>query len=222
MGTEVVFAQLCKTVSSVEEATSLVLDLYANGSLARPTVIHAADFINLFYSDVETGNNKFNMNLDASGLEHCKKFLDLSGAWYEKEASALFQVAERVPIEYANMMGLEVECFDTCSLMKLRTELLELEDLCQVCKSKSVICCSLSLDDLVEVLNDGDNATTREKSGDLTLSVVTGVDGSTHLNAADTDQMLKTGDKLAFSILITNPSNKVKDVELKLHFNINN
>jgi len=220
--TEVVFAQLCKNVSSVEEATSTVLDLYGTAGGSKPMDISSHEFINLFYSLTEEGNVKFNMDLDSSGLVHCKKFLDLSGAWFEKEASALFQVAERVPIEYANMMGLEVECFDTCSLMKLRTELLELEDLCQVCKSKSVICCSLSLDDLVEVLNDGDNTTTREKSGDLTLSVVTGVDGSTHLNAGDTDQMLKTGDKLAFSILITNPSNKVKDVELKLHFNIKN
>ena len=220
--TEVVFAQLCKNVSSVEEAASKVLDLYKIGTSETPMDISSQDFVNLFYSLAEEGNMKFDMNLDASGLAHCKEFLDLSGAWYEKGASAKFQVAERVPIEYGNMMGIGVDCFDTCSLMKLRSELLELEDLCQVCKNKSVICCSLSLDDLVEVLNDGDNSTDRKKPSDLTLSAEFATDGSTYLNAVDTNKMLKEGDLLAFSVLITNPSNKVKDVELKLHFKIDN
>ena len=216
--TEVVFAQLCKNVSSVEESTSTVLDLYKTGTSETPMDISSHEFINLFYSLTEEGNVKFNMDLDSSGLVHCKKFLDLSGAWYEKDANAKFQVAERVPIEYGVMMGVGVDCFDTCSLMKLRSELLELEDLCKVCKNKSVICCSLSLDDLIEVLNDGDNSETREKPRDLTLAPVTESDGSTFLPVTDTAKMLIKGDKLAFSILITNPSNKVKDVELKLHF----
>ena len=216
--TEVVFAQLCKNVSSVEVSTSTVLDLYGTAGGSKSMDISSHEFINLFYSLTEEGNVKCNMDLDSSGLVHCKKFLDLSGAWFEKEASALFQVAERVPIEYANMMGLQVDCFDTCSLMKLRTELLELEDLCQVCKNKSVICCSLSLDDLIEVLNDGDNSETRKKPRDVSLNAITESDGSTYLPLTDTAKMLIKGDKLAFSILITNPSNKVKDVELKLHF----
>lgn len=220
--TEVIFAQLCKNVSSVEEATSKVLNLYKIGTSETPMDISSQDFVNLFYSLAEEGNMKFDMNLDASGLEHCKKFLDLSGAWYEKGASVKFQVAERVPFEYGRMMGIGVDCFDTCSLMKLRSELLELEDLCKVCKNKSVICCSLSLDDLVEVLNDGDNSANRKKPSDLTLTTAFATDGSTYLNAVDTNLMLITNDLLAFSILITNPSNKVKDVELKLHFKINN
>jgi len=220
--TEVVFAQLCKNVSSVEESNSTVLDLYGATGGSEPKDISSQDFVNLFYSLAEEGNMKFDMNLDASGLAHCKTFLDLSGAWWEKDAATNFQVAERVPIEYGNMMGIGVDCFDTCSLMKLRSELLELEDLCQVCKNKSVICCSLSLDDLVEVLNDGDNGINRKKPSELSLSAIFATDGSTYLNAVDTNKMLKEGDLLAFSVLITNPSNKVKDVELKLHFKIDN
>ena len=197
--TEVVFAQLCKNVSSVDEASSKVLDLYGTMSSVTPMDISSQDFVNLFYSLTEDGNMKFDMNLDASGLEHCKKFLDLSGAWYEKGASTKFQVAERVPVEYGRMMGIGVDCFDTCSLMKLRSELLELEDLCQVVKCASVICCSLSLDDLVEVLNDGDNGINRKKPSVLPLNSQSAVDGSTYLSAVDTNKMLITNDLLAFS-----------------------
>ena len=221
MGTEVVFAQLCKTVSSVEEATSLVLDLYANGTLVRPTIIHAADFVNLFYSDVENGDNKFNMNLDETGLALCKKFLDLSGSWYERNNANPFQVSERVPNEYASMMGITIDCFDTLSLMRLRSELLTLDNLCKVCQSSHVICGSLTLNELVEVLNNSDNAE-RIKPSDLSLTKNNSADGSTFIELNDAKFMLLDGDLLAFSILITNPSNKVKDIELKMHFQIDN
>ena len=218
--TEVVFAQLCKNVSSVEEASSKVLDLYGTTSSETPKNISSTDFINLFYSVTESGDTTFNMSFDPSSLAHCKTYLNLAEGWYEKDVVTLFQVAERVPLEYGRMMGLGTECFDTCSLMKLRSELLELEDLCQVCNNKSVICCSLSLDDLVEVLNDGGVSSNREKPSDSVLAITTAPDGSTSITSGST--MLLTGDKLAFSILITNPSNKVTDVELKLHFNILN
>ena len=119
-------------------------------------------------------------------------------------------------------MGISVDCFDTCSLLKLRSELLELEDLCQVCSDRQVICCSLTLSELVEVLNDGDNTINRKNPSEVTLTSVAGASGGTFLSNASAVEMLKTGDKLAFSILITNPSNKVKDVEIMLHFNIKN
>ena len=219
---EVVFAQLCKTVSSVDESKSKILDLYGTASSETPKDISANDFINLFYSGIESGDKKFNIDLDASSNELCKKFLDLSGSWYEKNDANLFQIAKRVPEEYGNMMGISVDCFDTCSLLKLRSELLELEDLCQVCSDRQVICCSLTLSELVEVLNDGDNTINRKNPSEVTLTSVAGASGGTFLSNASAVEMLKTGDKLAFSILITNPSNKVKDVEIMLHFNIKN
>jgi hypothetical protein len=217
--TEIVFAQLCKTVSSVEEANSVVLDLYGTASSETPMDISAVDFINLFYSKVEDSNFKFNMDLDASGLAHCKKYLDLSGAWYEKNNSSNFQISERVPSEYARMMGIEVSCFDTASLMKIRSELLNLEDLCAVTKKSSTLCCSLTLDELVDILNDGSNDYSREKPSTLSVTKIT-VNSNTHIGASDAQKILNSGDKLVFSILVTNPSNKVKDIEIKLHFNI--
>ena len=366
--TEVIFAQLCKTVSSIEQSDSLILNLYEDKE-GNSREISAQDFINLFYSKTENGDFKFNMNLDASSSAVCKKYLDLSSNWFEKYNSVEFQVAERIPEEYANMMGITAECFDTCSLMKLRGELLELEDLCEVvCNDRQVICCSLSLEDLVETLRDGDNnlSITRSESTaridfedalspgdtiivningqppitftatnnpahigganspnfyigvtpsaletrnhfgdaldnypsssagaagvdgldfstssiaavgaspakeridfttkstvnspesyngstfvvsnagvvggvgtstfsggvdefirknpkDLTITQKKNTDGSTYIGEDESKQMLKKGDKLAFSILVTNPSNKVKDVELLLHFKI--
>jgi len=188
--------------------------------------IQAEDFINLFYSRTEAGNTEFNMNLDKTGLALCMSYFKLNTAWYEKDTATLFQVSERVPLEYANMMGIGTECFDTCSLMRLRSELLELEDLCNVCKNQSVICCSLNLDDLIDTLNDGDNTADRLRPSDINSGAgpdaASASDGSTFINATDGNQMFSDGDNVAFSVLITNPSNKVKDVELKLHFNITN
>jgi hypothetical protein len=51
---------------------------------------------------------------------------------------------------------------------------------------------------------------------------VNGANGNTGIDAASSATMLKDDDKLAFSVLITNPSAKVDDIELKLHFKINN
>ena len=226
---EVIFAQLCKTVSSVDEAKSHVINLWGTQNSDSEKEISSADFINLFYSETETGNYKFNMNLDGSSNNLCKKYLDLSGLttgytkWYETNRYETFEVAKRVPEEYGVMMGVGVECFDTCSLMKLRSELLELEDLCKLCKSKQSICCSLSLTDLVSTLNDNgtDNRTIPTESSGIIANTISGESG-TFINNTQAQQFLKDGDLLTFSILITNPSNKVKDVELKLHFKIKN
>ena len=57
---EVVFAQLCKTVSSVDESKSKILDLYGTASSETPKDISANDFINLFYSGI-SGDKKFNI-----------------------------------------------------------------------------------------------------------------------------------------------------------------
>ena len=189
--------------------------------------IQAEEFVNLFYSRTEAGNTDFNMNLDEESLRQCEAYFKLNENWKEKGTTVAFQVAERVPIEYGTMMGIGTECFDTCSLMRLRSELLELEDLCNVCKNQSVICCSLNLDDLIDTLNDGDDAGgTRKKPAALNSG--DGPDaqhhasGSTFINATDANNMLNDGDKVAFSVLITNPSNKVTDIEIKLHFEIKN
>ena len=185
-----------------------------------PKEIKGQEFINLFYSLTEEGVYEFNMNLDASSAEVCISHLNLP-TWYEKNNSSLFEVAEKVPGEYGRMMGLGMECFDTCSLMKLRSELLELEDLCKACQNKSVICCSLSLDEIIDILNDGDGAG-RVRASDAAKKKVNGANGNTGIDVASSETMLLDDDKLAFSVLITNPSAKVDDIELKLHFKIKN
>jgi hypothetical protein len=334
---EVIFAQVCRTVSAVDESKSLMVDLYKNKTgIARE--ITAEDFINLFYSRTESGDYKFNINLDASSNKLCKQYLDLSNNWWERYAGGEFQITERIPSAYANMMGITEDCFDTCSLMRLRSELLELENICGIWSKCKLVCCSLSLDELIEILKDGDNdashrrnessatinfgavATadvnitisdvvfTAKTSGaseatqynigndeeesatnlkeklaahsnfnsfdiqisdatitlktkasfsspasqntktittnmadvtvtnfsggvnpmkrkdpkDETIAVNRNSDGSTYVDRNDAEKFLMKNDQLGFSILITNPSNKVKDIELILHFRIKN
>ena len=98
----------------------------------------------------------------------------------------------------------------------MRSELLELEDLCQVCSDRQVICCSLTLSELVEVLNDGDNTINRKNPSEVTLTSVAGTSGGTFLSNASAVEMLKTGDKLAFDELIVKFTNI--DLELDISF----
>lgn len=338
---EVIFAQVCRTVSAVDESKSLMIDLYKNKTgIARE--ITAEDFINLFYSRTESGDYKFNINLDASSNKLCKQYLDLSNNWWERYAGGEFQITERIPSAYANMMGITEDCFDTCSLMRLRSELLELENICGIWSKCKLVCCSLSLDELIEILKDGDNDASHRRNessatinfGDIatvggtitisvgeasvvftakggdaslgtqynkgtsagesatnlkeklaahsnfnsfdiqisdatitlktkasfsspasqntktittnmadvtvtnfsggvnpmkrkdpkdeTIAVNRNSDGSTYVDRNDAEKFLMKNDQLGFSILITNPSNKVKDIELILHFRIKN
>jgi hypothetical protein len=226
------FAQLCKNVSSIEKSESHQIHLYGTGSTETDRTISSVDFINCFYSAPQHNTNsengesdiKFSMGEDKASRDLVASKVNLQ-LWYEANETVLFEVAQRVPSEYAEQMCCQVNDFDTCSLMNIRSELLELEDLGNACKSQQLVCCSLTLEELAETIYD---AGTGSGDGSVASMGFTTVedDGGRIKRVTTSDpeaaKLLPDGTTLTMSVMITNPSNKVSDVELILHYKIVN
>ena len=223
---EITFAQLCKNVSSIEKSESHQVHLYGVTNSETERTISAVDFINCFYSadrHNEGSDIKFSMGEDSTArtLADTKVSLD---TWWESKTAAPFEVATSVPNRYATEMCCNVTDFDTCSLMKIRSELLELENIGAACKTHQLVCCSLTLEELSNVVRDANGvAGQMGVIGSLGYDSVNG-DGGGIKKVANADAqaaaLLPVGTKLCFSVMVTNPSNKVSDIELKLHFKI--
>ena len=221
---KVIFAQLCKELTTIEDATKHhVYELYYDISNVATYPFHewgehwdisANDFLNTFFGCPRGGYGAFRLS-DCSGawmyLDNWKvldypfvtpgnavKGVDLSF----NSCSLLTLIPNQWAIDISNTSTC---CWTACSLMGIQKELLEANALCNW---DCDVCCSMTTGELAKILNHQD------PSGNRTATSPIRSTGSISHTTDD-------GDRLVLAILFTNDHPQADPIELRLNFKIN-
>ena len=113
-----------------------------------------------------------------------------------------FNVVGAVEGQWASDLNIPVDCWSACSLLRITEELLKAN---YICSLKCNVCCSLCSYELAEALNSISNASSN------TLG---------QYGPRNARQPVLLGDRLALSVLFTNPNIGVRPIDLRLHFSM--
>ena len=224
-----VFAQLCTEVSAVQIEKAHVINLYdGSTSDVGPLEISGNMFMAYFYPD----GRSFSLNCDASGERATNvpmaqgetgagggDFMRLDawnrssgpvfdppggGAVLGTDVSAVqFELAPEVIARWAKDLGVADDCWTPCSLMRIVSQLLKAN---YVCNLACDVCCSLCTYELAQALNS------RANEGALRTGAQ--YDGRT------ASKPVKKDDLVALSLLFTNPNSGTRAVDVRLNFKI--
>jgi len=214
-----VFAQLCTETSSADVEKSTVINLYDNSSNVAPLDIDGSEFMEIFYPN----GRDFEINCDGPTTSYKTMdggdFMRLD-SWVRAADAARgvdghelpsptdssghqFELVPEVLEQWSRDLGVDKDCWTPCSVLNITKELLRAN---YICNCSVNVCCSVSALELAQALNARSN------------------EGSTLAGAQydgrSADKPVIKDDKLALSLLFTNPNTGVKPIDLRLNFNI--
>ena len=215
-----VFAQLCTETDAVELGKSIIINLYDNSTNIVPLSIGTRHFMSFFYPD---GRN-FSLNCGqpwyrrvAAGVVEkwdwgrldnwvqASQLLSTAGeadAGLAQDLSGVqFELAPEVIAHWSKDLGVSADCWTPCSLMRIVSQLLKAN---YVCNLACDVCCSLCTYELAQALNSRAN--------------VGALNRGAQYDGRDASSPVKKGDKLALSLLFTNPNVGVRPIDVRLNF----
>jgi len=222
-----VFAQLCTEVTAIEIEKALVINLYDNSDNITPLDMSGDQFMSYFYPD----GRSFSLNCDISGrravvtpMKQTKNgfgggdFMRLD-AWVRAEemlsnsgegsaglaqdlSGVQFELAPEVISRWAQDLGVTADCWTPCSLMRIVSELLKAN---YVCNLACDVCCSLCTFELAQALNSRGNE---------------GIAKGAQYDGRNAQKPVKENDVVALSLLFTNPNSGARAVDVRLNFKI--
>ena len=176
-----IFAQLCKKLSPVETNPATIVEL--NREDGTPVPISSDEFIDSFYRH----NGLFSLTDCCSNIMTLQSTSVVDSVWYVDGVDV--NLEGLIVGAWENDLGVDNSCWTACSVMSITSELLRVNDLCNL---KCNVCCSLKLSELFATLNAADDGT---RSTDFV-----------------------SGDRLTLSVLFTNDNPGVNPVEFRLNF----
>jgi hypothetical protein len=186
----IVFAQLCKKLTEVKVNDAKVFELSdVNGN---PYLLTTEEFINMFYKH----NGVFSLTDCNSDVLTLTQQDSEDQVWYVNGEG--LKLNNLVIQQWEDDIGVESSCWAPCSLLCIMNELLHANNLCNL---KCNVCCSVTLEELIALLNSRDQG---------------GADERDELGGPI------TGDRVSLSVLFMNDNTDVKPVELRLNMRIQN
>lgn len=227
------FAQLCQTLTEIEETAGIhVFDLYNNISVSPnypftetgiPWRMPSGDFLDNFYNwntgNDRHGNGQFIIDCSSQFMEllHWKikdyPFTTPTGGVSRDISHNSADILNLVPQQWAlDLSNNSTSCWTSCSYMNILKELLVARNLCNFSGcAPSGICCSLNATELAAVLNEQD------PSGGAVLAGGVGARtgfSSGHKPGGPVD----ISDNVTLAVLFKNDNVGARDIELRLHF----
>ena len=223
-----VFAQLCTEVTAIEIEKATIINLYDNSGDIAPLDISGDQFMAYFYPD----GRSFQLTCDASGervdnvpMTQTKSgfgggdFMrldawvrasrafgsgDQAGAGLNQDLSGVqFELAPEVIAHWAKDLGVSADCWTPCSLMRIVSQLLKAN---YVCNLACDVCCSLCTYELAQALNSRGNVGALKEGAQY--------------DGRDASRPVKKDDLVALSLLFTNPNSGARAVDVRLNFKI--
>ena len=216
MAPKATFAQLCKELTEIKDATDHhIFELYGKvepsstypfAQGGTPKDISLTNFIESFYPD---GGGQFK-------IHDCCDNIFILNNWRVLDYPFVNPGTPTVAYNAADILTLVPQqwvldlshnntcCWTACSYMEIQKELLEARDLCTW---NCDVCCAMSSQELASVLNHQD------PSGNRTALMPVRKTGSSSGLAADADVVV-------LAVLFTNPHVSAKPIELRLNFKI--
>ena len=235
-GPTATFAQLCQTLTEIEETAGIhVFDLYHDISdnpnypftqTGEPWLMPSGDFLRNFYDWGETshGQGQFTMDCSSQFMEllHWKvlnyPFTTPTGGGAADNVDLSYNSADLltlVPKTWAlDLSNNSTDCWTSCSYMNILKELLVSRNLCNFggCDPGGV-CCSLNASELAAILNEQDPSGAHPLPGGE--GARTGFSTTTLPGGP-----VAAGDNVILAVLFKNPHIGARDIELRLHFKI--
>jgi hypothetical protein len=229
-GPTATFAQLCQTLTEIEETAGIhVFDLYNNihvdsaypfTETGIPWRMPSGDFLTHFYDwgegDDSHGNGQFTLDCSRTFMELLHwKVVDypfttpVNSSVISDISYNSADILNLVPQQWAlDLSNNSTSCWTSCSYMNILKELLVARNLCNFSGcAPSGICCSLNATELAAVLNEQDPA--KDVGYRTGFSTDVGPGGPVDVS-----------DNVILAVLFKNDNVGARDIELRLHFEI--
>ena len=204
-----IFAQLCQELTTVEDISNVtVFEFYGQPLGGHGELIYAGRLVSMeFFLDLFYNNGIFRIN------DCCNNYMQLDyhtnnppevpdGWWYTDGVSniPLTNISKMVLDQWAlDASNNGTFHWDTCSYLTIQSQLLKARNICHLACD---VCCSLTQQQLADILNEQDH--------------INGISGSYRTAFAP----VKTGDHLILSLFFTNDNPLVNPIEFRLYFKI--